>query len=470
MPIKYGSLPFKEQIAFWRGKELVPSERWNDLVREQHDVAFTVAGAMQADLLNDLYLAVSKAIEQGTTFAEFKKDFETTVTDRGWTGWTGEVSKKGRAWRARLIYETNLHSSYQAGRWAQVQAVKQFRPYLIYRHSDSSVSPRPLHVSWDGLVVAQDDPWVSAHFPPNGWGCKCRMFALSETDLQKMGKSGPDTPPNDGTYEWADPKTGEVHTFPKGIDPFWDYAPGASRVDMVREQARRKAEGLQPATGAALKAFLDNPDKRDRITQKYFNGNVDVHDPDGLMPIYGLSTAGVAKMVGAPDGSLIAIAEADGALEFDVTGTLLHGAMMRHLQQYADGHSVMHNDYFALKQSFQGQGIGTRSFALQVAALVEANVAEIKTYAAGSFSDQAYNGYYTWPRLGYDAPLTADEIAALPPELQSARSVLDLMESEIGRLWWESYGSARVMFFDLAAGSRSRQVLQAYLNKKGIKL
>ncbi|EIC29097.1 phage virion morphogenesis protein [Methylomicrobium album] len=41
MGVRYGSLPFKEQIAFWRAKELVPTERWNDLVREQHDTAFT---------------------------------------------------------------------------------------------------------------------------------------------------------------------------------------------------------------------------------------------------------------------------------------------------------------------------------------------------------------------------------------------------------------------------------------------
>jgi GNAT superfamily N-acetyltransferase len=466
MGVQYGSLPFKEQIAFWRAKELVPTERWNDLVREQHDTAFTVAGAMQADLLSDLHQAVTKAIEQGTTLAEFTRNFEAIVAARGWTGWTGEDTKAGRAWRARVIYETNLHASYQAGRWAQVQAVKKFRPYLIYRHSDASIHPRELHISWDGLVVAQDDPWVQAHWPPNGWGCKCRMFALSERDLRKLGKTGPDTPPDDGRYDWIDPKTGEIHSFPQGIDPFWDYAPGRSRVDVVRDQALRKAEGLQPAIGSALKTFLDN---RDNLTKTYFNGLVDVRDFDGIMPILGITATEAANMIGAADGSLIELTAVDNAYEFEVTGPLLQNAMMRRLRTDVSGH-VMHNDHFALKPAFRGQGIGARSFALQVAALSTLGITRIKTYAAGSSVEKAYNGYYTWPRLGYDAPLTAQEIAALPPALQSARSVLDLMTSEAGRAWWKTHGGPRVMVFDLSPGSRSQRVLQAYLKNKGIRL
>lgn len=168
---QYGSLPFKEQIAFFRSKKRVPTQRWNDLTREQHDAGFMVANATAADLLADLHSAVDKAIAKGTTFAEFQKDFESIVAKHGWTGWRGEDTPAGRAWRARLIYDTNLRTSYQAGRWAQVQEVKATRPYLIYRHSDAVSHPRPLHVSWDGLVVRTDDPWVKAHWPPNGWGC-----------------------------------------------------------------------------------------------------------------------------------------------------------------------------------------------------------------------------------------------------------------------------------------------------------
>ncbi|WP_198321664.1 MULTISPECIES: phage minor head protein [Methylococcus] len=261
---QYGSLPFDEAIRFFRGKDLVPTDRWADVWKEEHDVGFMVAGAAKADLLADLHGAVLKGVSKGTTLAEFRKDFDAIVARHGWTGWKGEATAAGRAWRTRLIYDTNLRTAYQAGRWAQVQAGKQWRPYLEYKHSDLSAHPRPLHVSWDGLVMAVDDPWVQTHWPPNGWGCKCRMFALAERDLRRMGKTGPDTPPDDGSYDWTDKVTGEVHRVPNGIDPGWDYAPGASRTDLMRKEIERKVAKLPAGIGRQLKEEVLSP----RITSK----------------------------------------------------------------------------------------------------------------------------------------------------------------------------------------------------------
>lgn len=258
MEINYGSTPFAEQIDFFLNKKLVPTERWNDLQREAHDTGFIIAGAMQADLLADLKGAMTKAIEDGTTLREFTKDFDRIVADHGWTGWTGEETKEGRAWRARVIYDNNLRASYQAGRWQQVQAVKKDRPYLIYRHSHAVVTPRQDHLSWDGMVVNADDPWVKTHWPPNGYGCKCKMFALNDADLARMGKTAPDKPKDEGTYEWTDPKTGEVHEFPNGVDPFWDYAPGASLTDKVNEHIERKLNTLPTDIADQLALYLSS--------------------------------------------------------------------------------------------------------------------------------------------------------------------------------------------------------------------
>jgi len=210
----YGSLPFPEQIAFFKDKVHLPTQRWDDLLGAAHDRAFVVAGATKADLLADLHTAVLKGIEEGTTLETFRQDFDAIVAKRGWTGWTGEGTQGGVAWRTDVIYSTNLRTSYAAGRWAQIQEVKATRPYLMYRHSHGVVHPRPQHVAWDGLVLPTDDPFWSSHYPPNGWGCKCRAFALNDGDIRRLGKDGPDqapVPPGDTT----------------GIDKGWDYAPGA---------------------------------------------------------------------------------------------------------------------------------------------------------------------------------------------------------------------------------------------------
>ena len=166
--------PFAEQVAFFRGKlgNQVPTATWRDLWKSQHDRAFMVAGAAKADLLADLAGAVDAAIAQGETIQQFRKRFKQIVSDRGWHGWTGEGSKGGEAWRTRVIYETNLLTSYSAGRLAQLKA-GGYR-YWMYKHSDSVRHPRPHHQALNGVVRPADDAFWQTHYPPNGWGCRCR--------------------------------------------------------------------------------------------------------------------------------------------------------------------------------------------------------------------------------------------------------------------------------------------------------
>ena len=110
--------PFPEQVAFFRNKlgNLVPTRRWDDMLGAAHDQGFMVAGAMQAELLTDLAAAVDKAISEGRGLEDFRKDFRAIVKRNGWTGWTGEGSVKGEAWRVKTILRTNAYTSYAAGR------------------------------------------------------------------------------------------------------------------------------------------------------------------------------------------------------------------------------------------------------------------------------------------------------------------------------------------------------------------
>ncbi|MCW9029251.1 MAG: phage head morphogenesis protein, partial [Kangiella sp.] len=211
MPTQYGSLPFLEAIQFFRGKLNIPTEHWTDLWQGQHSKGFMIAGAVKSDLLSDFRQAVDKAISEGTTLADFRKDFDRIVKKHGWQ-YNG-----GRGWRSRVIYDTNIRQAYNAGRWDQIQRIKNRRPYLLYRHGGSA-NPRPMHLSWDGLVLPVDDPWWDTHMPQNGWGCSCKVFSLSESDLVRRGLKV-DQAPDNGSYEWANPNTGEKHRVPNGIDP-----------------------------------------------------------------------------------------------------------------------------------------------------------------------------------------------------------------------------------------------------------
>ena len=223
--VSHTRLPFAEQIEFFRSKLDLPTRAWTDIWQDEHDRAFVVAGAAHADLVADLRGAVDKAIADGTTLATFRKDFDSIVAKHGWS-YNG-----GRDWRTRVIYSTNLRTSYAAGRYQQMKDVAEHRPFWRYRHSHASKDPRHDHLAWDGLILRHDDPWFDTHYPPGGWGCKCYIETLAERDLKRLGKDGPDAAPAVRTRTvtvGAKGPSPRTVTVPVGIDPGWAYAPGKS--------------------------------------------------------------------------------------------------------------------------------------------------------------------------------------------------------------------------------------------------
>ena len=121
-------------------------------------------------------------------------------------------------------------------------AVREERPYWQYLHSDAVEHPRPKHESWNGLVLRWDDPWWQYHFPINAWGCQCSVRALSEDDLRRMGKDGPDEAPpivwQARTIGQNSPDGPRVVEVPEGIDPGFEYMPGQARLDTAVPQPR----------------------------------------------------------------------------------------------------------------------------------------------------------------------------------------------------------------------------------------
>lgn len=235
--------PFEEQVAFFRGKlgNLVPTAKWDDILREAHDRAFMVAGAAKADLLADLAAAVDKAIADGETLQQFRKRFGEIVRRHGWSGWTGDDRKNpadpkdkggaGYAWRTRVIYRTNMATSYAAGRLAQLKSF----PVWVYRHGGSE-HPRLQHLAWNGLTLPADHEFWKTHYPPNGWGCSCYVTGALSRDMARHVGGNPDfdTPP--AGWDAIDPQTGE----PPGIGKGWGYMPGGSRAEEVARAVAAK--------------------------------------------------------------------------------------------------------------------------------------------------------------------------------------------------------------------------------------
>lgn len=212
---------FAEQLAALqiRLRNLVPTTRWTDLQKNAHDRAFVVAGAKKADLLNDLASAVMTAIQNGGTIESFRADFDAIIDRTGWS-YNGE-----RNWRTRVIYSTNMSSSYHAGRLSQLNDpdLQAVAPFRMYRHGGSA-EPRQEHLKWDKITLPATDPWWDTHYTPNGFGCSCYVIAASHATAERMGGRF-ETPPAD---------------LPGDIGEGWDYAPGANSDAEIRLIVERK--------------------------------------------------------------------------------------------------------------------------------------------------------------------------------------------------------------------------------------
>jgi hypothetical protein len=228
--------PFDEAIRFLRGKTSTPTESWRDVWDGAHSKMFMVAGANKQALVDDFKESIAKALEQGTTLEEFRKDFDQIVKKHGWS-YKGE-----KGWRTRTIFETNLRTAYAAGRYAQMtepDTLASF-PYWQYHHS-GALHPRLQHKAWDGEVYAADDPFWIVAYPPNGFGCGCFVVPVSRGGLKRLGKSGPDRAPNLdqlGTDQ------------PLGVDPSFAYNPGMAWLSQTAPGP--KAVAASEATVAAF--------------------------------------------------------------------------------------------------------------------------------------------------------------------------------------------------------------------------
>ena len=238
--------PFQEQVAFFRQKlgNLVPTERWTDMQKEAHDRGFMVAGAAKADLLSDLAAAVDKAISQGTSLDAFRKDFKAIAARNGWD-YRGEFN-----WRTKVIYQTNMATSYSAGRLAQLRDAGF--THWEYIHSNAVAHPRQQHLAWNGLVLPADAPFWNSHYPPNGWGCQCRV--KGKNNPSGIGQAPP---------EEIDPKTGE----PVGIDKGWGYQPGNTTSSTVSALAARTVQWKYELA----KAYMENLPEgiKDQFSRSY---------------------------------------------------------------------------------------------------------------------------------------------------------------------------------------------------------
>ena len=175
-----------------------------------------------------------------------------------------------------------------------------------------------------------------------------------------------------------------------------------------------------------------------------------------------ISANEIGDMIGAPDGSIIDIESGSSAVWI----TAKHPSVsdMKRTLMREDGNLVMINNILVLNDTAP-KGMGTAIVTRQVEAARQLGISKIEMFATGNAQSREFNGYYTWPRLGFNAEIPTGTISRIPSEIKGTmrdNTMLELYRTQAGRDWWRENGSNSRLAFDTSPNSKSSQALDAY--------
>ncbi len=273
-------LPMTEAQTFWRDKiQLGPGE-FAKLSAEARVRAFAVSGIARGDELATVFAALFRAIDQGTTLEEFKRDCAGIFERRGWTG--------KRAWRIDNIFRTNIQTAYNVGQYKQLAEARDVLPVWQYS-AINDARTRPTHRAMDGRAWPADHPMWDVWFPPNGYRCRCSVIGLTAGQARERGLRVEEQDPTHTLVEPTDPETGARLPARQLLpDPGFKHNPGKVYWGAMGQTLADKA-GAWPTliAGPVIGDMVQGP-----VFARWLS------DPDGEFPV-GLLAEEDAGLIGA---------------------------------------------------------------------------------------------------------------------------------------------------------------------------
>ncbi|EBP4586549.1 phage head morphogenesis protein, partial [Salmonella enterica] len=246
-----------DAIDYFTSKGYAIGFNWYDVQAEANAKAFTVSGVLKLDILADIQNGLAPALNDGDTERDIERKLLPLLEQKGWIG-KGLVAdpETGELWGKRLtprrigtIFSTNIQSSYAAGRWKQQVANKTERPYW-QRVAVMDLNTRPRHALLNGFTAAADSPVWDYFYPPDGYGCRCRIRAFTRAQVEARGFAVHEPELYDIEQEYGIPgKTRTVKAMKIGgetytADPGFGFNPGkvafTPTLDKYATQAARQ--------------------------------------------------------------------------------------------------------------------------------------------------------------------------------------------------------------------------------------
>jgi hypothetical protein len=264
----------KIALDYIKNKKLTPAFSYKDVWHEEHATGFTVAKAMQLDVLGDLHNSVTAAIESGQSFETFKKNIKPVLQQKGWWGKTKmtdpltgkEVNAQlGSDRRLKTIYSVNMRSAYQKEQYEQTMK-SAIAPVPDVPHRPKRPAPQRTR-KLGRLDFAENRPVLGFASPAQRLGLQMLYPRRLRGVFEKYKEQGVNVPPSadgtgGGTLEvkteappvnyttYFNERKGTVEKVPEGIDPAFNWNPGKARTNAAAQKLAESKKNYEAAASA----------------------------------------------------------------------------------------------------------------------------------------------------------------------------------------------------------------------------
>jgi SPP1 gp7 family putative phage head morphogenesis protein len=164
---------FDEAVDWFMARTVMTKDQVKRLEPANRQDAFWVGAGLQADQVQRVQDEITKAIESGEPFEDWRKRVRNDLFSDA---------------HAETVFRNATQRSYNAGRWEQMQdpEVAKFRPYLVF---DAILDDRTTTIceACNETILHREDPWWGSHIPPLHHRCRSSIRSLREAEAKRQG-------------------------------------------------------------------------------------------------------------------------------------------------------------------------------------------------------------------------------------------------------------------------------------------
>lgn len=175
---------FQEALDWYGARVTMSAEDAKAIAAHARWQAWWLSDVAQARMVQDVQDSITKALASGADYKTWQKEAVEQLSN----AWS--LEGEAAAFRVETIWRNAAQNAYSRGRYEQMTKplTMKVRPFWLY---DAMMDGRTSDICsrLNGTVLAADDPWWDAHYPPSHHRCRSTVRALRESEAKRRGIS-----------------------------------------------------------------------------------------------------------------------------------------------------------------------------------------------------------------------------------------------------------------------------------------